>query len=266
MILTTLQDTVFENIQSSNGLFVKHFHDTYTIGITHEGSFKSVSSHKALHSYKYSTRIINPGDIHCGNSNSWKYTNVYPRIKLFVDLYEQMYYERKVPVFETHVLEDKNLYCKLYAFFESVFQKSDKMKIETELIDAFSYLIKNHSSCTRECKVSFDDDKIILRSLEYICDSLDRQILLDDLAKNSQISKYHFLRIFKKYIGMTPHNYILTQRINRAKDAILHGKSLSNSAYNAGFSDQSHFTRSFKKVYGYLPKELLDKSNFILYK
>lgn len=266
MVLDSLKGTIFENIQSSNSLFVKHFHDTYTIGITHAGSFRSVSSHKAMHSYKYSTRIINPGDIHCGNSNSWKYTNVYPQIKLFVDLYEQMYYERKVPVFKTHVIEDKNLYCKLYTFFESIFQISNKMQIETELIDAFSYLIKNYASCSRGCKISFNDDKIIAHSIEYIHDSLDGQILLDDLARNAQISKYHFLRIFKKHIGMTPHNYILTQRINKAKDAVLHGKSLSDSAYSAGFSDQSHFTRNFKKIYGYLPKELLDKSNFILYK
>jgi AraC-like DNA-binding protein len=64
---------------------------------------------------------------------------------------------------------------------------------------------------------------------------------------------------------MTPHHYILTQRVNLAKNEILQGKSLSVAALDAGFSDQSHFARNFKKIYGYAPGELLNKSNFILY-
>lgn len=266
MILTTLQDTVFENIENSNGLFTKHFHDTYTIGITHSGLFKSIKSNQSSFSYKNSVRVINPGEIHHGDSNSWKYTNVYPRIELFAEIYHQMYFERKIPVFEKHIIEDIKLYKLLYKFFYSVFHKDDEMSIETNLIEAFSYLIKNHTSTTKENKILYDEKNIIKTSIEYINDYIDKSILLDDLAEEFSMSKYHYLRVFKKNLGLTPHNYILTQRVHRAKENILKGKSLSETTFDVGFSDQSHFTRSFRRIYGYSPKELLNKSNFILYK
>ncbi len=49
-----LKHTVFENIENSNGNFTKHFHDTYTIGLTHDGFFKSINSQKATLCYKNS--------------------------------------------------------------------------------------------------------------------------------------------------------------------------------------------------------------------
>lgn len=127
MVLDSLKDTIFENIQSSNGLFVKHFHDTYTIGLTHAGMFKSVNSHKALLAYKYSTRIINPGDVHCGDSTSWQYTNVYPKVSLLVDIYEQIFLEKKMPIFKSHIIEDMQLYKLLFQFFEAIFTNQEKM-------------------------------------------------------------------------------------------------------------------------------------------
>ena len=140
------------------------------------------------------------------------------------------------------------------------------MLIETYLINALSYLIKNYTSKTKEVKELFDNKLIIKNSIEYIKDSLDTNISLDDLAANSSLSKYHFLRVFKKNMGLTPHHYIVTQRIHKAKELILEGSSLSQAGLNVGFNDQSHFIRNFRKIYGYSPKELLKKSNFILYK
>jgi len=266
MNMQALEDTVFENIQNSNGKFTKHFHDTYTIGLTHDGLFKSVNSKQSSLSYKDSTRIINPDEIHCGDSQSWKYTNFYPKIDLLAELYEQIYFEKKIPIFQKHIIQDITLFNLLYHFFQSAYNKMSQMEIETNLILALSYLIKNYTHNTKEYNNQFDDKKIMKNSIEYIKDSLDTNLSLDTLAAHSSLSKYHFLRVFKKSIGLTPHHYILTQRIHKAKELILYGESLSVAGLTVGFNDQSHFIRNFRKIYGYSPKELLKKSNFILYK
>ncbi len=265
MILSSLNNTEFEDVENSNGLFSKHFHDTYTIGITHGGVFKSISANQSSLSYQYSTRIINPGDVHGGDSHTWSYTNVYPKIEFMVNIYEQMYHEVKMPIFSKHIIDDLDLYRLLYRFFLSAYRKEEKMFIEINAIEAFSYLIKNYASSKRDFTPLFDDKKVVKGSIEYINDNISENILLDDLAQNFNLSKYHFLRVFKSDIGLTPHNYILTQRVDKAKESILRGKSLLEASAEMGFSDQSHFIRNFKKIYGYSPKELLKKSNFILY-
>ncbi len=265
MKLESLNETIFENIKNSNGKFTKHFHDTYTIGLTHDGLFKSINQNKTNVSYKNSTRIINPGEVHYGDSNSWKYTNFYPSMQLISEIYEQIFFEKKIPVFKDHIIEDQKLYNLLYSFFYTAYKNEDKMLMETNLIIALSYLIKNYTSQTKIYKALFDDKTIIKDSIEYIQDSLDTNISLDELAINLNISKYHYLRVFKSHTGITPHQYILNKRIQKAKELILKGTPLNEIAIEVGFSDQSHFIRSFKKIYGYLPKELKEKSNFILY-
>lgn len=265
MLLKSLHNTLFENIQNSNGLFSKHFHDTYTIGITHSGVFKSMRLGETALSYQHSTRIINPGEVHFGDSKTWKYTNIYPTNFFMAEVYYQIYYERKVPFFKEHIVDDINLYHFLYRFFYSVFKKEDEMSIEIKLLDAFSYLIMNYSNKTESFDSLCRPKNIIQDSMEYIKENLERNIMLDDLAETFEMSKFHFLRVFKKNLGITPHHYILTQRVTKAKDEILQGNSLNDAALNAGFNDQSHFARNFKKIYGYAPGELLNKSNFILY-
>lgn len=265
MKLESLNETIFENIQNSNGQFTKHFHDTYTIGLTHDGLFKSINQDQATISYKYSTRVINPGEVHYGDSNSWKYTNFYPTLELVSEIYEQIFFEKKIPIFSKHIIEDINLYNLLFRFFYSAYKNEDKMLIETNLISALSYLIKNYTSETKNYEPLFNDKSIIKDSIEFIKDSLETNISLDLLATNSSLSKYHYLRVFKNHIGLTPHQYILTQRVQRGKELVLKGVPLNEIATEVGFSDQSHFIRSFKRIYGYLPSTLKEDSNFILY-
>lgn len=266
MKIETLKNTIFENIETSNGLFTKHYHDTYTIGITHGGLFKSINLNKKINSYKNSTRIVNPYDVHHGDSQSWSYTNFYPSIELMSSVYKQMYNVRKTPLFNKHILEDLTLYNYLYTMFFSIYKKQDSMIIETNLISALSYLIKNYTNATKDYKISFNEKSIISTSLEYINDTISENTTLDTLANVSNLSKYHFLRVFKEHTGLTPHHYILTLKVQKARDMIIKGNSLSSTSYELGFSDQSHFIRNFRKIYGYSPKKLFEKSNFILYK
>ncbi|MEA1914814.1 MAG: AraC family transcriptional regulator [Campylobacterota bacterium] len=266
MNLKALENTYFENIKHTNRMFSKHFHDTYTIGITHDGLFKSTNLNKTVLSYKHSTRIINPNELHGGSSNAWNYTNFYPSVELFSQIYEDMFGLKHVPLFEKHIVDDAVLYNLLLRLFRSVYAQEVQMKIEILLINAVSYLIKNYTHATKEYTGFFDAPIIMNGSIEYINDMLDSTITLDDLAHNAQLSKYHFLRVFKKHMGITPHNYILNQRIYKATKSIIEGDRAIDASINSGFSDQSHFNRNFKKVYGYSPKTLFNKSNIILYK
>jgi AraC-like DNA-binding protein len=73
-------------------------------------------------------------------------------------------------------------------------------------------------------------------------------VSLDDLCQVSGLSASHLIRCFKARYGMTPHAYLNNHRINRAKGLLRHGYPLAETALAAGFADQAHFQRVFKRL------------------
>lgn len=77
---------------------------------------------------------------------------------------------------------------------------------------------------------------------------------VEELAAMTGVHASHLLRTFRRYNGMTIANYVRTRRIERARAEIAIAKQpLSMIALDAGFADQSHFTRVFRQTYGETP-------------
>lgn len=93
----------------------------------------------------------------------------------------------------------------------------------------------------------------IVAARQYIDAHLDGKLTLDELAAMAGLSKYRFLRVFGECYGLTPHAYILSSRINRAKRLLLRGEDIGAAAYECGFCDQSHFSRTFSARVGLTP-------------
>ena len=92
--------------------------------------------------------------------------------------------------------------------------------------------------------------------IEYIHSFLDSELSLTELATQLNLSPFHFARLFKKSVGLSPHKYVMQNRIERAKRAIAVASdlSLSDIALQVGFYDQTHFGKAFKKYVGVSPK------------
>lgn len=99
--------------------------------------------------------------------------------------------------------------------------------------------------------------------IDYIEAYLTEDLSLSDLALVSGFSKFHFSRLFKQAVGITPHRYLMKRRVERAavalKKADLGGNpgAIAQTAHDFGFADQSHFTRVFKQVKGETPRQFL---------
>ncbi|MDB5118107.1 MAG: transcriptional regulator, AraC family [Mucilaginibacter sp.] len=77
------------------------------------------------------------------------------------------------------------------------------------------------------------------------------------LAQKFRMSKFHFIREFKKAKGVTPQTYIMIYRLAKTKQMLLDRVPLTDIAFLNGFYDQSHFIHSFKKYFGVTPGSYL---------
>lgn len=114
--------------------------------------------------------------------------------------------------------------------------------------------------CTTKPKLSSYQDGLPSLKLqqvkEYINEHLDHDLKLIELAALVQVSPYHFLRLFKQSMGLTPHQYILQRRIEKAKFLLQCSElSIAEIAFRVGFCDQSHLTQYFKRIVGITPKQ-----------
>lgn len=93
--------------------------------------------------------------------------------------------------------------------------------------------------------------------LEYIGDHYTEDLSISELAKICYFSEYHFMRFFKKYVGMSCLEYIKDLRLVRSAQLLPDSPSVLDAALSCGFSNLSYFYREFRKKYGMTPKQFI---------
>jgi len=94
------------------------------------------------------------------------------------------------------------------------------------------------------------------RSIEFVHLNLGEDVSLKKMAGAAGLSPFHFARQFKKSMGFSPYQFVLKQRVNKAKQLLLKGeKNLAEIAVDVGFYDQSHFAQQFRRHCGITPKK-----------
>ncbi|WP_085900077.1 helix-turn-helix transcriptional regulator [Kiloniella majae] len=97
---------------------------------------------------------------------------------------------------------------------------------------------------------------ITKRVKDYIEEALDQGLVVEDLAAIAELSPFHFTRMFQLTMGVSPHQYVLSRRVQKAKDLLSDThNTLSAIAFQCGFSSQSHLTTRFRRATGLTPSK-----------
>lgn len=89
------------------------------------------------------------------------------------------------------------------------------------------------------------------RARDYIHEHYAEPVSLDDLVSVTSLSRFHLVRSFHRAYGLPPHAYLNRLRVEAVRDALQKGKRIAD--IHAGFYDQSHLDRHFKRVMGVTP-------------
>lgn len=96
----------------------------------------------------------------------------------------------------------------------------------------------------------------------YINQHLDQDISLDRLSQLRYTSKFHLLRLFKRYYGQTPQQYLTGKRIEKAKELLSLGLSVTETCFDVGLESPSSFCTLFKSRVGLTPTEFQKRATF----
>lgn len=124
------------------------------------------------------------------------------------------------------------------------------------------HLLRTYS--TQQCEIQIYQGGLSQHNFklvtDYINDRLEQKLGLEELATIVGFSQYHFARAFKQSTGLSPHQYVIRQRVERAKQLLQKGKmDIGQVAIVCGFTHQSHLHRHFKRLIGITPKEFLNR-------
>jgi AraC family transcriptional regulator len=118
-------------------------------------------------------------------------------------------------------------------------------------------LVSDHTS-GHKLEAGVLDAAMLRRIRDYLVERLDEPIDVAALASMAGRSQFHFSRVFRRAVGVSPHQYIVYLRVRRAVELIRERRlALAEIAAETGFADQSHLSRWVRRVYGISPSQFI---------
>ena len=115
-----------------------------------------------------------------------------------------------------------------------------------------------HQEISRIGSICYSNERqldIVIGVRNFIANNLDGELKLELLAHISFISKFHLLRLFRKYYGQTPQQHLTDKRIEKSKEHLKRGMKITETCFAVGFECPCSFSTLFKSRTGLTPTE-----------
>jgi AraC-like DNA-binding protein len=239
--LDYFDNTELFSSESENDYFPFHFHDLFCVSLITNGTEILNNTEQEFIATSGTISITQAHEVHRNyslDSTGYSYKTLYVNPEIL------KYFNNNEPI--THlerVIYNPSLFKAISGLFNSTENKS-------------KILIHCLKELTKHCESP--DQKINWNNAFYKVDEIidkhpNKPIETGWLAKQFCMSKFHFIREFKKAKGVTPQTYIMLYRLGRAKKMLLESIPIKDIAWLNGFYDTSHFSNNFKKIYGITP-------------
>lgn len=248
--------TIFPGIDAisikSDRTFPRHSHDEFGFGYVVDGGQESWSGRGLVEASAGDTITVNPAELHDGTGHEghprhWRMLYLSPTaLAEFSDVpIENAEFSR--PVNRSR----RALRLAVDAIKAVSLDQPDREHAEQLVVLALAAQLEPR--CSGRLSQTSNRSKEVQTVLDMIYQDWAAPLSLTDFARATGTSKFQILRRFSHEVGAPPHAYLTQHRVKRAKDMIMAGSSLADTAIACGFSDQSHLTRTFSRQIGLTP-------------
>ena len=154
---------------------------------------------------------------------------------------------------------EEEMLIKMIAFVDQIIARSNLQSPTEMLINRYEFstlLIRTMNMMTSVDMIPQSDySKGMGRLIRYINQHVTEPLSLDDLAREFHFSKFYLLREFKKYTGITVHQYLIMRRISVSQQLILNGSKPKEACLRCGFKDYASYYRAFRARVGMSPEQ-----------
>ncbi len=216
-----------------------------------EGGVSYINQHK---------REIDPAGIICAKPGQSRYT------KLPYRCYYIHMILREGPLYDYLLELPDYIYTNEHDYYETLFRRlllwyetgleTDELAVQSILLELIHSLVINARKRSYYDKVKHSHDEMIANVIGYIKENLTADLSLKALAEYAGFSPAHFHHCFKASTGQTLRNFVEEQRIKKAANLLTTTQyTLTEIAYECGFSSQSYFSYAFKRKMKSTPRE-----------
>jgi AraC-like DNA-binding protein len=230
--------------------FTPHRHDTYAVGITLEGVQSFDYRGSARYSLPGQIVVLHPDELHDGRSGDgapFRYRTAY----IAPAEMQRVLSGRTLPFVAGGISDDPALRRAVCALLEDLAHPLDTLEFEQALHDLTVALM---AVAGHEPPARIANHAAVTLARDYIHANLDHSFQLEDLERASGYDRWQLSRDFRALLGASPYRFLVFRRLDRARRMMTGGHCLAEVAHACGFSDQSHFTRHFRKAFGMTPK------------
>jgi AraC-like DNA-binding protein len=236
---------------------ISFFPKNFQIGLIRQGKGEFIFGDTVIPIEEGQLFLIHPGKIHSGKPDETIGWTV-DTIAIKKEFVEELISPNVQITFPEFVVDDADLKKDFKDTLDLLANYQSSLEYEGRLYLLLTELIKRRATILQNNDSKEKPTDAVDRATAFINKNFKTSFSLDELADQSYLSKFHLLRLFKSKVGLTPYSYQIQLRLNEARRLIFEDKSLSEVAYELGFSDQAHFTNTFKKhANGANPSDLL---------
>ena len=236
-----------------------HSHTHWSLGAITQGVSTFIYRENSYHVTEGDLVLMNPDWPHACNpieNQPWAYLMLYVDTTWLTQLrYDEGLLQRpRWQDIANAVITDNHLYqgyCTMAAtLLDETRELLDK---QTQVIEYLSTLM--HTLDNQKLVLDRQTPAALNKLAIYLNEHCTEELSLDELCTLSGYSPSYLIRSFRQHFGMTPHAYIVNKRIQYGQQQLKKGISIIDTALNAGFADQAHFQRTFKRLVAATPNQ-----------
>lgn len=234
----------------------RHAHETFSIGAVTAGRSNYLNGKKQERIGAGTVVLMNPGDIHACNPDGdqqWSYRMLYVDVNWLSALQQEagLSTDGRFSACAAISSRDPGLFAGLNHLYQVLTDRTADHLLKHST--AVQYFSEVHQTLTPVVTSTPQSGDRLSRAADYISDNFTRALKLEEICTAADLSASYLIRAFNQRYGMTPHAYLLNQRIQYCRTRLARGHAIAEVALAAGFADQAHLQRAFKRMVAATP-------------